>query len=119
EVHTLAKFQKLSKHFFSLNSNFGIGGSSAKAPHSSWAREALGFDPKTLGFNLSTVISTLKISFYTPPKCIFLSNYRNLGVPNEIFGVPITILFNLRVIDLFIKQGVKFNLNNTWLLKDE
>ncbi|KAM2244483.1 hypothetical protein ACFXTI_005546 [Malus domestica] len=26
EVHTLAKLQKLSKHFFSLNSNFGIGG---------------------------------------------------------------------------------------------
>ncbi|RXH75660.1 hypothetical protein DVH24_039359 [Malus domestica] len=29
---TLANFKKLSKHFFSLNSNFGIGGSSPKAP---------------------------------------------------------------------------------------
>ncbi|RXH76017.1 hypothetical protein DVH24_042804 [Malus domestica] len=29
---TLVKLQKLSKHFFSLNSNFGIGGSSSKTP---------------------------------------------------------------------------------------
>ncbi|RXH93004.1 hypothetical protein DVH24_013580 [Malus domestica] len=33
-----------------------------------------------------TVISTPKISFYTPCKCIFLSNYGKFGVPNEIFG---------------------------------
>ncbi|CAN6711199.1 unnamed protein product [Malus baccata var. baccata] len=30
--NTLAKIPKFSKHSFSLNSNFGIGGSSAKAP---------------------------------------------------------------------------------------
>ncbi|RXH84046.1 hypothetical protein DVH24_026945, partial [Malus domestica] len=30
--NTLAKIPKFSKHYFSLNSNFGIGGSSAKAP---------------------------------------------------------------------------------------
>ncbi|RXH71211.1 hypothetical protein DVH24_018566 [Malus domestica] len=42
--NTLAKIPKFSKHSFSLNSNFGIGGSSAKAPHSLWAREALGLN---------------------------------------------------------------------------
>ena len=42
--NTLTKIPKFSKHSFSPNSNFGIGGSSAKAPHSSWAREALGLD---------------------------------------------------------------------------
>ncbi|RXH99958.1 hypothetical protein DVH24_030449, partial [Malus domestica] len=30
--HTLAKLSKTLKTLFSLNSNFGIGGSSAKAP---------------------------------------------------------------------------------------
>ncbi|RXH73960.1 hypothetical protein DVH24_016782, partial [Malus domestica] len=30
--NTLVKIPKFSKHSFSLNSNFGIGGSSAKAP---------------------------------------------------------------------------------------
>ncbi|RXH97536.1 hypothetical protein DVH24_007882 [Malus domestica] len=41
--------------------------------------------------NFGTVISTSQISFYTPHKCIFLSNYRKFGVQNEIFGIPITI----------------------------
>ena len=31
-ANTLAKIPKFSKHSFSLNSNFGIGGSSAKPP---------------------------------------------------------------------------------------
>ena len=42
---------------------------------------------------MGTIISTPKISLYTLHKCIFLSNYRKFGVPNEIFGVLITIFY--------------------------